>query len=124
MKLRTARLVSCRAVSPPFRPRLPEPPSWTGWVATLLGAILLFWDKNLFPQVTDEYRKLSGPLAVVFKNQPREIRHERPDSHRRDGCSGGSQSDIRRNGARRRQAARFCAVYRSNQSWACRAALE
>ena len=58
MKLRTARLVSRRAV---------------------LDAILLFGDKNLFPQVTDEFdrnrrrrvqlrrRKLSGPLAVVFR---------------------------------------------------------
>ena len=61
MKLRTARLVSRRAV---------------------LDAILLFGDKNLFPQVTDEFdrnrrrrvqlrrRKLSGPLAVVFRTSP------------------------------------------------------
>ena len=53
VKLRTARLASCRPASGlplPERSRVGR-----AWVATLSGAILLFGAKNLFPQVTDRF---------------------------------------------------------------------
>jgi hypothetical protein len=69
MKLRTARLVSRRAVSPPrsgsVAPNDPELEG--GWVAPLLGAILLFGDKNLFPQVTDEFDRNRGRRLVQLR---------------------------------------------------------
>ena len=81
MKLRTARLVSCRAVSPPrSRSVAQQSRVRRDWLATLLGVILLFGDKNLFAQVTDEFDRScerrqvelrragnrTRPLAVVF----------------------------------------------------------
>jgi hypothetical protein len=122
-----ARVVPRRptlCVQTPIGPNCPNDPRVRrGWVATPPGAILIFGDKNLSPQVTDEFdrgcsrrqvqfkfnsssiaarRKLRRPLAVVcrtshfFWGLNTGIRHERPHPHRRNGRSGDSQSDIRR----------------------------
>ena len=69
MKLRNgATRAAPRRLTPAFRLRCPQRSrSRRGWVATLLGAILLFGDKNLFPHVRDEFDRNCGQRRVQLR---------------------------------------------------------